>query len=115
MAKRFSALPVAAQVALLAALPVMMALAVYRYAVQPMSVRCEGLEAQAKSLHQQNLRYKAFEQQRGQYLRRIAELRVELEAARAAVPDDPATDGLIDMVSDTAMQSAVHVRSLVAQ
>lgn len=110
MVKRFSALPVAVQVTLLAVVPANLAFAVYWFAVRPMSAKCEGLETRATSLHQQNLRDQVFEQQRSQYLKRIAELRVEIEAARGAVPDDPATDGLIGMVSDTAMQSTVRAQ-----
>lgn len=115
MPKRFSALPPLAQAAMLAALPLAAAGAVYWSLVSPMGEKCASFEAQAKSLHQQNLRDKIFEQQRAEYLKRMSGLKAGLEAARAAVPDDEATDNLIDMVSATAAQSAVHVRSLVAQ
>ena len=115
MGKHFRALPAVAQAALLGVLPLLAAFAVYWYLVRPIGAKCAELEAKAKSLHQQNLRDKAFEQQRDQYLKRMSELRGELEAARAAVPDDDATDSLIDMVNQTGARSGVHVRSLVSQ
>jgi type IV pilus assembly protein PilO len=114
MTKNFSDLPPAAQVAIPVALPALLAFAVFWFYVSPMSRKRSELEAGVKSLHEQNLKGKAFEQQRAQYVSRIAVLRTELEAARSAVPDEENTGGLVNLINDTGVQTGVHVRSLAA-
>jgi type IV pilus assembly protein PilO len=114
MTKSFSDLPPAAQVAMPVAFPALLAFAVFWFYVRPMSQKRSELEARVKSLHEQNLKGKAFEQQRAQYVSRIAGLRTELEAARSAVPDEENTEGFVNLINDTGARTGVHVRSLVA-
>lgn len=114
MVKGFSDLPPAARLATLAALPALLALGVFWYFVMPLSQKRAALEAQAKSLHEENLRNKVFEQQRAQYESRIAQLHTQLDTVRSAVPDDRDTDDFINLINDTAAKAGIHIRSLVA-
>ncbi|PYU99126.1 MAG: hypothetical protein DMG26_17035 [Acidobacteria bacterium] len=115
MTKNFADLPVAAQVATIAALPGLLALAAYRFWASPLSERVGTLEAQVKSIHQQNLANHAFEQQRAQYLSRIAQARVQLDTARSTIPDDEDADLLIALINDTAVSTGIHIRSFAAE
>ncbi len=114
MAKSFNDLSPTAQVATLVALPALLAFAVFWYFVKPVFEKRSGLGAEVQALHQENLKNKAFEQQRAQYTSRIAQLEIQLDAVRSTVPDDRNTDGFIDLINDTASKTGVHVRSLVA-
>lgn len=114
MAKGLNDLPPIAQAATLAGLPALLAVSVFWYFVRPLAQQRAVLEAQAKSLHEENLRNKVFEQQRAQYESRIAQLHTQLDAVRSAVPDDRDTDGFISLINDTAAKAGIHIRSLVA-
>ncbi|HKS95374.1 MAG TPA: type 4a pilus biogenesis protein PilO [Terriglobia bacterium] len=113
MAKNFNDLSVGVRVGILVALPALAALALFWSFVLPLSARRAALQAQVSSLHAENLKNQAFERQRQEYVGRIAELRLELDTVRAAVPDDESADSLIDVLNDTAVRTGINVRSLV--
>jgi type IV pilus assembly protein PilO len=115
MARSFNDLPAGIRVAAPLALPALLAAALFWSFVRPLGARRSALQTQVNSLHKQNLQDKAFERQRAEYVGRIAELRLELDTVRAAVPDEEDADGLISLIDDTARQTGIHVRSLVAQ
>jgi Tfp pilus assembly protein PilO len=115
MARDFNNLPPAARVAVLAAVPVILAALVFWYFVWPLSEKLTSTKAEIARQHAQNLRNQAIERQRGEFQHRIAQLQQELNAFRATVPDEPAPDELVRMVRDAEQSSAVHVRSFVAQ
>jgi len=115
MARDLNNLPPAARVAVLAAVPVMLAALAFWYFVWPVSVKLTSTRAEVAKLHAQNLRNQSIERQRGEFQQRIAQLEEELEAFRATVPDEPAPDELVKMVHDSEQASGVHVRSFVAQ
>jgi Tfp pilus assembly protein PilO len=115
MARDFNNLPPAARVAVLAAMPVILAGLVFWYFVWPLSVKLTSTKAEIARLHAQNLRNQSIERQRGEFQQRIAQLEQELEAFRATVPDEPAPDELVKMVHDAEQASTAHVRSFVAQ
>jgi Tfp pilus assembly protein PilO len=115
MARDLNNLPPAARVAVLAAVPVILAALVFWYFVWPLSAKLTSTRAEIARLHAQNLRNQSIERQRGEFQQRIAQLEKELEAFRATVPDEPAPDELVRMVRDAEQAAAVHVRSFVAQ
>ncbi|HEV2494380.1 MAG TPA: type 4a pilus biogenesis protein PilO [Terriglobia bacterium] len=113
MAKNFNDLSVGLRAGVLVTLPALLAFALFWSFVRPMSARRSTLQAQVNSLHAQNLKDKAFERQRTEYVSRIAVLRLELDTVRAAVPDDEGADSLINLLNDTAGRAGINVRSLV--
>jgi type IV pilus assembly protein PilO len=98
-----------------ALLPVLLAGAVFWYFVKPVSEQRDRQEAQVTALHSQNLHNRAFELQRAQYVKRIADLGVQLAALQATVPEESDADGLIRTINETAKRRGIYIRSLVAQ
>jgi type IV pilus assembly protein PilO len=115
MAKSFNDLSVGVRVGALVTLPALLASALFWSLVRPMAARRSALQAQVNSLHAQNLKDKAFEQQRAEYVSRIAVLRLQLDTVRAAVPDDEGADSLVSLLNDVAARTGINVRSLVTE
>jgi len=113
--KTFSDLTPQQQGLLLACLPLLLAAAVYYEMVMPLSQKIKGLEGQRATLHAQNLRGRALEGQRADLIKRIAAAQKQLDTLRQIVPDQPAEDQFVKLVHDTAVSSAVRIRSIVAQ
>lgn len=113
--KKFSDLPPMQQGLLLAVLPVVLALVVFYDFVSPIGRKASGLKAQLTTLETQNMRGKMLEAQRADLMRHIADAQKELDTLRQIVPDQPADDQFIRMVSDEAVDSQVHVRSLTSE
>lgn len=95
--------------------PVALGAAIYYYFISPIAEQRDRLGAQVQVIEAQNNRDRVFEAQRGQYLRRIAELGVQLKAVEATVPDDVDADDFIVSVNASAKDAGIHVRSLTAQ
>jgi len=113
--KTFSDLTPQQQGIVLAFLPVLLAAAVYYKMVMPLSQKIKGLEGQRATLHAQNLRGRALEGQRADLIKRIADAQKQLDTLRQIVPDQPAEDQFVKLVYNTAVSSAIRIRSLVAQ
>ena len=113
MARDLNNLPPVVRVAVLAAVPVILAALAFWYFVRPVSVKLTSTRAEVARLHAQNLRNQSIVRQRGEFQQRIAQLEGELEAFRATVPDEPAPDELVKMVHDAEQVSGVPLRGLV--
>ncbi len=110
----FEDLSPSTQTVVVVLLPVVMAGAIYYYLLAPLSQQRDQLAVQVQTLESQNMRNRAFESQRGAYLKRIAELGVQLKALQATVPDEVDADAFINSVTASAKSAGVHIRSLVA-
>jgi type IV pilus assembly protein PilO len=115
MAKRFSDLPSAVQTAILAVVAFGLAGAVFYFYVLPLSVRRDSLDRQVKKLKAENAKNLAFEQERTEYLNRIAQLEKQLETLRSIVPDEQATDEFIKRIFDAALGTGIYIRTFLAQ
>lgn len=115
MAKRFSDLPAVVQGVIFAAGAVVLAGVVFYLYVLPLSEARRKLAADVDRLRAENLKNQAVERERTELLNRIASLEKQLATRRLLVPDEPATDQFVRMVYDTAVGTAIHLRSFVAQ
>ena len=115
MAKKFSDLPTVAQALILIVGALFLAGLVFYFYVWPLSGQRDNLKTTVEKLRAENRRNQAFEQERTEYLNRIAQLEKQLETLRSIVPDEPATDEFITAVLDAAKATNVNVRTLVAQ
>ena len=88
MAKSFNDLSPTVQSTVLITVAVGISVGVFWYFVLPLSTERDNLEKEVKKLHAENLRNKAFEQERTEYLNRIAQLEKQLETLRTIVPDE---------------------------
>jgi type IV pilus assembly protein PilO len=111
---KFSDLPPKSQLIALAAMAVLLAGALFYYFVWPLSAQIDALQKQVNDLHAQNARNKIFEQEHAQYVKRIAEAQAQLESLRSMVPDEPATDEFVHLVHGAATESAIHLRTFIA-
>src|SRR5215467_10539725 len=98
MAKSINDLPAPVQGAILAAIAIVAAGAVYWYFVLPLSDRRDSLRKEVSQLKAENDRNEAFRQQQTEYLNRIKQLEGQLETLRSIVPDEQATDAFIRTV-----------------
>ena len=115
MPKSFSDLPAIVQVVVLGGAALVLAGATFWYYVLPLSAQRDKLDKQVRDLHGQNVRNLAFEQERTEYLNRIAQLEKQMETLRSIVPDDQATEQFMRMVSGTATAAGSNLRTFVAQ
>ena len=115
MPKSFSDLPPVVQVVILGGAALVLAGVVFWYYVLPLSDQRDKLNKQVSELHAQNVKNLAFEQERTEYLNRIAQLEKQMETLRSIVPDDQATEQFMRMVSGTAATAGTYVRTFVAQ
>ncbi len=95
-------------------LPVVMSGAIYYYLLAPLSEQRDRLAAQLQGLESQNARSRSFESQHIAYLKRIAELGVQLKALQGTVPDEVDADAFINSVTASARSAEIHIRSLIA-
>jgi type IV pilus assembly protein PilO len=115
MAKNFNDLSPTVQAAVLISVAVAVSAGVFWYFVLPLSAQRDNLEKQVKKLHAENLKNKAFEQERTEYLNRIAQLEKQLETLRSIVPDEQAADEFVRVVYDAATRSGIFIRTFIAQ
>lgn len=114
-AKKFSDLSPAQQGAVLAILPVVLAIVVFFDLVSPLRSQASQLRQKVDALHQQNQRGRALENQRAELEKKISQARTELAELRQIVPDAPADDQFVEMINQVAQQAGTHLRSLQAQ
>lgn len=115
MPKSFGELSASVQFAVIALAAVIAAGAVFYLYVLPLKVKRDGLQRDVDRLKAENQRNQAFEQERTEYLNRIAQLQKQLDTLRSIVPDDQATDEFMRMVFENGRTSDVHLRTLVPQ
>ena len=115
MPKSFGELPIVVQVIVLGGVALLLAGATFWYYVLPLSAQRDKLDKQVSDLHAQNLKNLAFEQERTEYLNRIAQLEKQLETLRSIVPDEQSTEQFMRMVSGTASSTGINMRTFVAQ
>jgi Tfp pilus assembly protein PilO len=115
MAKGFSDLSEQQQLGILAAVPVILAGAIFYLLVWPLSIKKTALEQQVGTLHRQNQGNLILEKRRAAFLKQIADAQLRLKQLEAVVPDEPATDQFIRMIYDTAEAAHVHLRDLTAE
>ena len=115
MPKSFSDLPPVVQVVVLGGAALVLAGGAFWYYVLPLSDQRDKLDKQVSSLHAQNVKNLAFEQERTEYLNRIAQLERQVETLRSIVPDEQATEQFMRMVAGTATAAGINVRTFVAQ
>ena len=115
MASKLEELPPVAQAVIVAIVPVLLVGVVFWYFIWPLAAQATAKATELENLRVQNLRNRAFEHQRTEYLRKTAELEKELAEFRSIVPDEPAADELVKLVREAEQESSVHVRSFIAQ
>lgn len=115
MAKSFNDLSPTVQATLLISVAVAISAGIFWYFVLPLSAQRDNLDKEVKKLHAENLKNKAFEQERAEYLNRISQLEKQLETLRSIVPDEQATDEFVRAVYDAATSSGIYLRTFVAQ
>ncbi len=115
MAKSFNDIPAAGQAAIFIAGSVILAGVVFYLYVLPLKDQRDKLQAQVDKIHADNVRNRAFEQERTEYLNRIAQLQKQLETLRSIVPDEQATDVFMRMVFENGAASAINIRTFIPQ
>ncbi len=115
MAKSINDLSPTVQATLLISLSIVVTAGIFWYFVLPLSAKRDNLEKEVSKLHAENLKNKAFEQERAEYLNRIAQLEKQLETLRSIVPDEQAADEFVRTVYDAATSSGVFLRTFIAQ
>ena len=115
MAKGLGEYPRAVQAAILVVVVLLLASGAVWYWILPLNNACTLLAKQVTDLHAQNAANRALEQQQTLLQKRIAEAKEKLKELQTMVPDEPDTDGLVNLVRQAEAASGVHVRSLAAQ
>jgi len=115
MAKSFKDFPAAAQVGLLALIPLIVVGVTSYYKVYPLLDQRSQLADQVSKLTAENKRNQAFEQKQTEYRNRITQLQTELDTLRSIVPDEQSTDEFMKLVFKTASDSGIHVRTFLPQ
>ena len=115
MAKRFQDLSPSLQMAIVALVPVLLAVAIYVYWASPIAGDRDALSAQVKVLRAQNQANRIFDEQRQKNRSRIAELKRQLEELSAIVPAQEDSEGFILTVQNASSTAGTHLRGLVAQ
>jgi Tfp pilus assembly protein PilO len=115
MAKRFQDLSLSVQMAIVAFVPVLLAVAIYVYWASPIGDERDRLTAQVKALRAQNQANRIFDQQRQKNQARIVELKRQLEELSAIVPAQENSEGFVSTIQNASLTAGIHIRSLVAQ
>src|SRR5208337_565779 len=115
MPKRFNDLPAAVQIAIFVLIAVLLAGGVFYFYVLPLKDQRDSLRNQVDGLTAENKLNQVFEQQRKQYLNRIAQLGKQLDTLRSIVPEEQATDDFMRMVFEDGRATEVNVRTFVPQ
>lgn len=122
MPKSFDNLPAPAQTITLIVVAAALAAGIFFFgipgvfnSVWSLSARRTILEKQVETLREANDRNEAFQQQRTEYLNRIAQLKAQIRMVRRILPDESATDQFRWRVYEAGRVTGVRVRTLVAQ
>ncbi len=115
MAKSFNDIPAAGQAAIFIGGAVVLAGVVFYLYVLPLKAQRDKLQVQVNNIRAENARNRAFEQERTEYLNRIAQLEKQLATLRSIVPDEQATDTFMRMVFDDGVGANINVRTFIPQ
>jgi len=115
MPKSFNDLPAAVQIAIFALIAVLLGGGVFYFYVLPLKEQRDSLRIEVDRLTAENKLNQIFEQQRKQYLSRIAQLGKQLDTLRSIVPEEQATDDFMRMVFEDGRATEVNVRTFVPQ
>ena len=115
MPKRFNDLPAAVQFAIFVLIAVLLGGGVFYFYVLPLKEQRDSLRDEVDRLTAENKLNQIFEQQRKQYLNRIAQLEKQLDTLRSIVPEEQATDDFMRMVFEDGRASEVNIRTFVPQ
>jgi len=115
MARSFRDLTAGLQATLLAVLALVFAAVAFWYFALPKSVEHANLLQQVVRLQAENDRNEAFKREQTEYLNRIAQLTLQLQTLQSIVPDEPATDLFVRTVYETGTNTAVSIRTFIAQ
>ncbi len=83
--------------------------------VWPLGQARDDLQKKVDALKAEIQKYQAVEQQRQEYLVRIAALQKKLDELRTIVPDEQSTDQFVRMVYNAATGTGINLRTFVAQ
>lgn len=114
MAKGLGDYPRSVQAAVLAGVALLLAGGAVWYWVLPLNQDCTDRAKQVGDLRAQNAANRALERQRTLLQKRVAAANAKLAELQTRVPDEPDTDGLVNLVRGSEIASGVHVRSLAA-
>lgn len=115
MPKNFNDLPAAVQIAIFVLSAVLVGGAVFYFYVLPLKEQRDSVRNEVDRLTAENKLNQIFEQQRKQYLNRIAQLEKQLDTLRSIVPEEQATDDFMRMVFEDGRASEVNIRTFVPQ
>jgi len=115
MPKSFNDLPAAVQIAILVLIPVLLGGAVFYFYVLPLKEKRDSLRKEVDRLTAENKLNQIFEQERTQYLNRIAQLEKQLDMLRSIVPEEQATDDFMRMVFEDGRATEVNIRTFIPQ
>jgi len=115
MPKNFNDLPAAVQIAIFLLIAVLLGGAVFYVYVLPLKGRRDSLRTQVDRLTAENKLNQIFEQERKQYLNRIAQLEKQLNTLRSIVPEEQATDDFMRTVFEDGRAAEVNIRTFIPQ
>ena len=115
MPKNFNDLPAAVQIAIFLLIAVLLGGTVFYIYVLPLKGRRDSLRKEVDKLTAENKINRIFEQERTQYLNRIAQLEKQLNTLRSIVPEEQATDDFMRMVFAEGRAAEVNIRTFTPQ
>ena len=115
MPKNFNDLPAAVQIAIFLLIAVLLGGAIFYVYVLPLKGRRDSLRTQVDRLTAENKLNQIFEQERKQYLNRIAQLEKQLNTLRSIVPEEQATDDFMRTVFEDGRAAEVNIRTFIPQ
>jgi len=115
MPKTFGEIPAPVQGGIYALIAVILAGAIFYFLVLPVREARDTLQAKIEKLKVENLRNRAIEREREEYLHRIAELEKQLDTLKSIVPEEQATDDFLRMVFADARTAGVNIRTFIPQ
>jgi type IV pilus assembly protein PilO len=113
MAKSFNDLAAPIQGAIMVAVAVIAAGAVFYFYVLPLSDKKDALQKEVSNLHTDNQKNEAFRQQQTEYLNRIKQLESQLETLRSIVPDEQSTDDFMKTIFADGSSTGTQVRTFI--
>jgi len=115
MAMSFNDIPKPAQVLVFFTFSAILAGVVFWFKVLPLKTQRDELQNAVTALRAENQKSQAVEQERTEYMNRIAQLEKQLETLRSIVPDEQATDDFMRMLFDVGAAAGVNIRTFVPQ
>jgi type IV pilus assembly protein PilO len=115
MAMTFNNIPKPAQVIIFFMVSAILAGVVFWFKVFPLEAQRDDLQNAVTALHAENQKNQAVEQERTEYLNRIAQLEKQLETLRSIVPDEQATDDFMKMIFEVGTAASINIRTFIPQ